>query len=341
MQAQSGKRQPLFHQLIGESSKMQKVVSMIKKVAPTDATVLIWGESGTGKELVARALHANSNRSEKVFFAVDCGTLSSHLLESELFGHEKGAFTGAQQKKDGIFKLADRGTVFLDEISNISLDVQSKLLRFCENREFLPLGASSPIRVDLRMIFATNQNLEQMVADGLFREDFYYRIFVYPIRMPALRERKRDILPIAYHFLEHFSQKLGKPISGFDEEVVDRLADYDWPGNVRQLRNTIERAVILSEQQKISLKDIPLLGDKGDIDRLIENIPSTNAELKRVKAEIRQKATRKIEKNFLLNALAKNDWNVTRAAKDTGLQRSNFHNLMKKYGISSKTRPGR
>jgi DNA-binding NtrC family response regulator len=214
-------------------------------------------------------------------------------------------------------------------------------MRFCENREFLPLGASSPIRVDLRMIFATNQNLEQMVADGLFREDFYYRIFVYPIRMPALRERKRDILPIAYHFLEHFSQKLGKPISGFDEEVVDRLADYDWPGNVRQLRNTIERAVILSEQQKISLKDIPLLGDKGDIDRLIENIPSTNAELKRVKAEIRQKATRKIEKNFLLNALAKNDWNVTRAAKDTGLQRSNFHNLMKKYGISSKTRPGR
>ena len=334
LQQQKQKITPLSHQLIGTSPKIKQVVTMIQKVAPTDSTVLVYGESGTGKELVARAVHANSLRSKKVFFAVDCGTLSHNLLESELFGHTKGAFTGAHENKEGIFKLADQGTIFLDEISNISTEVQGKLLRFLETREFLPLGASAPLQVNIRLIFATNKNLQQMVAKGTFREDFYYRIDVYPILLPTLKERKMDILPIAYHFLNQFSRKMGKRITGFDPEAVNRLTGYEWPGNVRQLRNMIERGAILCESNQISLNDLPLLGEYDDSDRLVENIPSTNEELKHIKKEIRQKAVRKVEKDFILNALVKNNWNVTQAAQSVGLQRSNFHNLMKKHAIT-------
>jgi len=334
LQKQKQKNTPLSHQLIGNSPKIKQVVTMIQKVAPTDSTVLVYGESGTGKELVARAVHANSLRRKNVFFAVDCGTLSHNLLDSELFGHTKGAFTGAHENKEGIFKLADGGTVFLDEISNISPEVQGKLLRFLEVREFLPLGASAPLQVNVRLIFATNKNLQEMVANGTFREDFYYRIDVYPILLPTLKERKMDILPIAYHFLNQFNAKMGKGITGFDPDAVNRLTAYDWPGNVRQLRNTIERAAILCERDQISLNDLPLLGELDDIDPLLENVPSTNEELKHIKKEIRQKAVRKVEKNFILNALVKSNWNVTQAAKSVGLQRSNFQNLMKKYEIT-------
>jgi DNA-binding NtrC family response regulator len=321
------------HQLIGSSPKINKVIQMIDKVAPTDSTVLIHGQSGTGKELVARAVHANSKRADRVFFAVDCGTLSGSLLSSELFGHKKGAFTGAHADKAGIFTRADRGTVFLDEISNIDLDVQGQLLRFLESREFLPLGSTTTRKVDIRLILATNKNLEDMVADGLFREDFYYRIFVYPILLPPLNERKKDILPIAYHFMNRFSGSMGKKIAGFDNEVARRLTEFEWPGNVRQLRNVIERAVILHEKGPISLKDLPVLGEQSDIDQLMEHVPETNAELKALKKEIRQKAVRKVEKNFLLKALTQTDWNVTRAAEKVGLQRSNFQNLMRKYDL--------
>lgn len=334
LQQQTKKSSSLSHKLIGTSPKIKQVITMIQKVAPTDSTVLVHGESGTGKELVARAVHANSRRNKEVFFAVDCGTLSSNLLESELFGYMKGAFTGADSDKEGIFKLADRGTIFLDEISNIGLEVQGKLLRFLESRDFLPLGARTPLKVNIRLIFATNKNLQEMVADGSFREDFYYRIDVYPILLPPLRERKMDILPIAYHFLNQFSENMGRPIQGFDDEAVARLTEYDWPGNVRQLRNTIERATILCEGNQISVNDLPMPGNISDIEHLLENIPATNEELKRTKKEIRQKAVGKVEKNFILKALEKNNWNVTQAAKSVGLQRSNFHNLMKKYGIT-------
>ena len=327
------RRKSFSHQLIGESPKIKNVISMVQKVAPTDATVLVYGESGTGKELISRAIHANSNRKSKVFFAVDCGTLTDTLLESELFGYTKGAFTGAHNDKEGIFKLSNGGTVFLDEISNISMNVQSKLLRFLENREFLPLGSTAMQKVDVRLIFATNQNLEEMVEAGSFRQDFYYRIFVYPIIIPPLRERKRDILPIAYHFLQHYCLDFGKKIIGFDDETVARLMAYDWPGNVRQLRNIIERAVILCEKDKISPKELPLLGEMADIEELIDHVPETNDELKRVKKEIRQKAVLKVEKNFVMNALMKNDWNVTRAARKVGLQRTNFQTLMKKHQV--------
>ena len=318
------------HQLIGNSPKLESVINMVRKVAPTDSTVLIYGESGTGKELIARAIHANSKRSDRVFFAVDCGTLSDNLLESELFGHVKGAFTGAHKDKEGIFKLGHMGTVFLDEISNISTEVQGKLLRFLETREFLPLGGTTAQKVDVRLVFATNRDLQEMVAEGSFREDFYYRILVYPITIPPLRERKMDILPIAYHFLEQFNESIGKGIKEFEDDAINRLAEYDWPGNVRQLRNAIERAVILCEKDRISLRELPLL---DDVELLMEYIPSTNEELKKLKKEIRQKAVNKVERSFVLNALMQNDWNVTRAAEKVGLQRTNFQSLMKKHSI--------
>lgn len=327
---QQGDLRAVSHQLIGDSPKIEKVIEMVRKVAPTDSTVLISGESGTGKELIARAIHANSKRRDKSFFAVDCGTISAALLESELFGHTKGAFTGAHRDKPGIFEVANGGTVFLDEIGNITVEVQAKLLRFLEGREFLPLGSTTTQAVDVRLILATNQDLKEMVSEGSFREDFYYRIFVYPIAMPPLRERKEDILPIAYHFLEQFNRSLGKNIKGFDSNAVNKLTQYDWPGNVRQLRNAIERAIILCDKELISLKELPFT---DEVEQLIERVPSTNEELKRIKKEIRQRAAGEVEKNFIINALALNNWNVTQAAKKVGLQRPNFQNLMKKHGI--------
>jgi len=321
------------HQLIGDSPQIKNVVTMIKKVAHTESTVLIQGESGTGKELVARALYANSSRKDNVFFAVDCGTLTGSLLESELFGYRKGAFTDAHRDKDGIFRIADQGTVFLDEISNISVEVQGKLLRFLDSMEFMPVGGTKFRKVDIRLIFATNKDLKQMVKDGTFRNDFYYRIAVYPIWIPPLKERKSDILPIAYHFLEQFKRSMGKSISGYDDHAVNRLTEYDWPGNVRQLRNIIERAVILCDSDQISLKELPQLGDIGDIEKLIEHVPATSDELKQIKKQVRKKSVLKLEENFILNALKRNDWNITRAARATGMQRPNFHNMMKKNGI--------
>jgi len=332
LQAQKKSFKSFSHQLIGNSPKIKKVAEMVKKVSPTDSTVLIHGESGTGKELVARAIHANSRRKNEVFFAVDCGTLSGDLLGSEVFGHTKGAFTGAHTDKPGIFKMADHGTVFLDEISNISLDVQVKLLRFLEDRSFLPLGSTKLQKVDVRLVLATNQDLEEMVSKGTFRKDFYYRIFVYPIFMPPLRERKEDILSIAYHFLEQFNRNSDKQISGFNSDAVKGLTEYDWPGNVRQLKNAVERAFILCEKDQINPEDLPFI---NTIQELTERVPSSNEELKEIKKELREKAVSKVEKNFVLNALVQNNWNVTRAAKKTGLQRSNFQNLMRKHGIKS------
>lgn len=325
---------PISHQLVGSSPKIQKVVKMIAQVAPTNATVLINGESGTGKELVARAVHANSLRSDKVFFAVDCGTLSGNLLESELFGYAKGAFTGADKVKEGIFQRAGDGTVFLDEIGNINLEVQGKLLRFLESREYLPLGyQGAPRKVDVRLIMATNQNLEEMVADGRFREDFYYRIYVYPILLPPLRARQEDILPIAYHFVAQFGKQMDKPIEGFEPEAAQALGAFDWPGNVRQLRNVIERAVIQCEGARIGPQELTLDGITGELEGLLAQVPQTNEELKQVKQTIRQKSVAQIEKKFILNALAKTQWNVTQAAKMVGLQRSNFQNMMRKHGV--------
>lgn len=326
-------RQAISHQLIGSSPKIKRVIEMVQKVAPTEATVLLYGESGTGKELVARAVHANSLRKDNVFFAVDCGTLSGTLLESELFGYRKGAFTGAHKDKDGIFKLGDKGTVFLDEIGNMNREVQGKLLRFLETMEFMPMGGTTVQKVDVRLIFATNRNLQEMVSQGTFREDFYYRIVVYPINLPLLAERKEDILPIAHFFLKQFTRSTGKTITGFAEKAAERLASYEWPGNVRQLKNTIERAVILCEGDHITTRDLPLFHENVENDELPDDIPESNEDLKRMKKTVRENAVRKLEKEFLLKALTGNEWNVTRAAAQTGMQRTNFQAMMKKHGI--------
>lgn len=321
------------HQLVGNSAKMKKVVKMIAKVAPTDATVLIYGDSGTGKELVARAVHANSQRADKVFFAVDCGTLSGNLLENELFGHAKGAFTGAHKEKEGIFKKADGGTVFLDEIGNIDIDVQGKLLRFLESREFIPIGRTTAEKVDIRLILATNQNLEAMVDSGQFRHDFYYRIFVYPIYLPVLKDRAEDIVPIAYHFIDQFAAQMDKPVKGLTDDALKHLVSRDWPGNVRQLRNVLERAVIQCETDLIELKDLTFGDPRDELNLLLENVPENNEELKRVKKEIRLRAVREVEKNFIIQALNRSDWNVTLAARQVGMKRTNFQTMMRKYGI--------
>lgn len=324
----------ITHQLVGNSPSIRKVINMVAKVAPTDSTVLIAGESGTGKELIARAVHANSNRSDRVFFAVDCGTLAGGLLENELFGHVQGAFTGAHRDKEGIFQKADGGTVFLDEIGNISLDVQGKLLRFLEAREFISLGATTPRRVDVRLIFATNQDLDRMVATGTFRNDFYYRIFVYPIYLPTLRDRRSDIDPIARHFLALFARQMGKSIDGIDAGALQRLNDYHWPGNVRELRNVIERAVILCDGETLTVREIrvPQTGNSNDTPPP-PAVPETNAALKEAKKAIREQAVAEIEQSFVLQALRRCDWNVSQAAREVGLQRSNLQALMKKYGI--------
>jgi transcriptional regulator with GAF, ATPase, and Fis domain len=332
----AAKPRAAVHQLIGNSPKIRQVISMVQKVAPTDSTVLVCGESGTGKELIARAIHANSRRRDKVFFAVDCATLSSNLLESELFGHAKGAFTGALKDKEGLFQLADQGTVFLDEIGNISLEVQGKLLRFLETREFWPLGATAPRKVDIRLIFATNKNPDDLVSASIFREDFYYRIVVYPILLPPLRDRRSDILPIAMHFFQHCCRQISKPLQGLDPAAEARLMQYDWPGNVRQLRNVIERAVIVCEGSRVAEKDLGLPETASRTAADSGPAPRTKDELKRIKKKIRSSAVDEVEKDFLLRALSKADWNISRAAKETGLQRTNFQKLIKKHGISAK-----
>jgi DNA-binding NtrC family response regulator len=320
-----------FEEIVSESQKMQTVFNMINKVAPTDSNVLIMGESGTGKELIARAIHKLSTRKEDKFFAVDCAALSGTLLESELFGHVRGAFTGAIQDKPGVFQVADGGTVFLDEICNISTEVQAKLLRFFQEREFMPVGTAKTRSVDVRLVFATNKDLKTMVAHGTLREDFYYRIFVYPISVPPLRDRMSDIPLLSYYFLKKYSASFGKPVHAISRNAMEALSQYEWPGNVRQLENVIQAAIIATDSDVLTPKDLPEFGEPQKVPYVP---PRTNLELKRLKRELRAKTIEKVEKDFLLHALKRNEGNVTRAAEDVGMQRSNFQGLMRKYGIA-------
>jgi two-component system NtrC family response regulator len=319
--------------IIFESRKMQSALGMVEKVAPTESNVLIVGESGTGKELIARAIHKLSRRNQGRFFAVDCAALSGMLLESELFGHVRGAFTGAIQDKPGVFQVANHGTVFLDEICNISVEVQAKLLRFLQEREFMPVGARETVRVDVRLLFATNRDLKEMVAEGGLREDFYYRIYVYPITVPPLRERRSDIPLLAYHFLKKYAGAFGKPVASITRNAMEALCDYDWPGNVRQLENAMQAAIIASDTDVLTTQDLPSLKEPQQAPSLP---PRTNAELKRRKKELRAKTVERLEKEFLVYALTRNQGNVTRAAKDVGMQRSNFQGLMKKHGVTAR-----
>ncbi len=256
-----------FSQIVGKSEKMIEVLKLITQVAETDSTVLIMGESGTGKELIARAIHENSPRKNNPWVAVNCGGLVDSLLESELFGHVKGAFTGAAKDKIGLVQQANGGTLFLDEVSEMSLTTQVKVLRFLENGEVRRLGDSESSRVDVRLITATNKDLRQEVERHTFREDLFYRLHVIPIILPPLRERKDDIELLAYHFLEEFNRKLNKSIKGFSKRALILLRNYSWPGNIRQLRNVIERAVALSRNEKIGPDDLPFQNTDQEIFR--------------------------------------------------------------------------
>jgi DNA-binding NtrC family response regulator len=317
--------------IVGASPSMQEVYRLIAKCAPTNSTVLLTGESGTGKEVIARAIHYNSLRKDKPFVPVDCTSLSENLLESELFGHVKGAFTGAVAAKRGMFEVARGGTLFLDEIGNISLSTQAKLLRVIQEREFRAVGDTRTQEADIRLIAATNKDLKAMVAEGSFREDLFYRINIFPIRVPPLRERRDDIPPLAHHFLKTFSRELDKKLSGFSEGAMIALMNYAWPGNVRELENTIHRAAILANEDVIRQAHLGNIIGEGP--RLDIEVPRTGDELKRIKKAAREKSVEDIEKLFVLEALKRNDWNVTRSAEETGMQRTNFQALMKKYNI--------
>jgi DNA-binding NtrC family response regulator len=317
--------------MVGTSAAMQRVYRLVAKAAPTNTTVLVTGESGTGKELVARAIHYNSLRREHPFVAVDCNALSEHLLESELFGHVKGAFTGAVSNKKGMFEVAAGGTLFLDEIGNISLSTQAKLLRVLQEREFRAVGDTRTQPANVRLVAATNKDLRAMVAAGTFRDDLYYRINIFPIEMPPLRERRDDIPALAFHFLRRYATELSKDVGDFSEAAMSTLTGYDWPGNVRELENTVQRAVILAAEAMVRRGDLVHLADAGAAAG--EDVPRTGEELKRVKKAAREKSVEDIERSFLLEALKRNGWNVTRSAEETGMLRANFQALMKKHGI--------
>ena len=246
-----------FNNIIGKSEKMQEIFSLIEKVAPGNSTVIIYGGSGTGKELVAKAIHYHSPRADKSFIPFNCGAIPETLVESELFGHTKGAFTGAIQAKRGLFEEADGGTLFLDEISTILPSAQVKLLRVLQEKELMKVGSTERTKIDVRMIAATNENLEENMKTGKFREDLFYRLHVFPIFLPDLKDRKEDISLLAYHFLDRYSREAKKGIKGISKEAMKLLLEYPWPGNVRELENTIERAVIMTDQDHLVSNDFP------------------------------------------------------------------------------------
>ena len=320
-----------FPGIIGESRKMRDVFELIEKVAPTSATVLILGESGTGKELIARAIYNLSKRSEKKFVPVDCGAFSSELLKSELFGHIKGSFTGAITTKKGLLEIADGGTIFFDEIANLDMEIQGKILRVLQEREFVPLGGTESRKVNVRVVSATNRDLKKMVDEEKFREDLFYRIYVVPIHIPPLRERKEDIPSFVYYFLQKFTPDDEEPYS-ISPEALEKLIDYDWPGNVRQLENIIQRAIIVAEEKRIEPKHLPIASKTGETPHP-HYIPETNEELKKMKKVYRQEAVEWLERNFVIQALNRNNWNITKTANSVGMQRTNFHSLIRKYHI--------
>jgi len=320
-----------FENIIGDSAPMQQVFRLVARGAPTNSTVLIRGESGTGKELIARAIHYNSLRKDHPFITVDCASLNENLLESELFGHVKGAFTGAVSNKTGLLEQANRGTLFLDEIGNISLSTQAKLLRFIEEKEFKAVGDTRTRTVNIRLITATNKDLEAMIVDGSFRDDLYYRINVFPIEIPPLSERQGDIPVLAVHFLKQFGKEMDRNIKEFSNGALSLLMNHDWPGNVRELENVVNRAVILASDDIIRqghLVNIISRQPGNDLE-----VPRTSEELKQLKKSVRQKSVENIEKLFVLGALKRNDGSVTKSAEETCMQRSNFQALMKKYNI--------
>ena len=316
-----------FDEILGNSPQMVEVLKTVADVADTDATVLIEGESGTGKELLARAIHFNSGRSKKPFVPINCAAIPETLLESELFGYEKGAFTGAEQRKPGKFERANGGTLFLDEIGEMSPLLQVKILRFLQSRQFEPLGSNRVKKSDVRIIAATNKDLLSRVKENKFREDLFYRINVINITLPPLRERRLDIAPLAESFAIKFGKKNGKKIKGIDPEALNILSRYSFPGNIRELENIVERAAILAQGEWITKEELPkTLFEENGFDYKI-NIPQNYGELKALK----KKAIEEIEKSFLNHILMKNDNIISKAAEEARMHRVELHRLINKY----------
>jgi len=323
-----------FEGIVGESRAMARVFGLIKRVAPSVGTVLITGESGTGKEMVALAIHNLSPRKIKPFVACDCSALASTLLESELFGHEKGSFSGAVSHKQGLFELADGGTLFLDEIANISLETQSKLLRALESRRIRRVGGTTEREVDIRLVGATNRELGELVQQGSFREDLYYRLNVVPIHLPPLREREGDIPRLALMFLGRLRRSNDAVcVEGFSPEAMRLLESYAWPGNVRELKNIIERLAILCEGTRIEPQHLPAEIRNAPPRSSLPPLPHRWEDFKDYKRQIRDATLSDLDRRFLLEALDRNQGNVTQAAAEVGMQRTNFHALMHKLGL--------
>lgn len=308
------KERTRFESMIGQSRAMQQVFDLIVDVAPMNTTVLITGETGTGKGLAAKAIHTNSPQSPGPFVVVNCGAIPEHLMESELFGHQKGAFTDAKETKKGRLELAHGGTLFLDEIGEISMRMQIDLLRILEDRVFYRVGGTQPLEVDFRVIAATNKDLHKAIKAGTFREDLYYRLNVVSFKMPPLRDRKEDLPLLAEHFLYRFSQETNKPIDTISRAAMDEIMLYDWPGNVRELENAIERAVVVCKGSRILAEDLPIFCADEQIR------PAANSLME-------------IEKVHITHVLSANEWNISRAAKILEIDRSTLYNKIKRYHI--------
>ena len=312
-----------FSRIIAASPKMKTLLETLAMVAPSDATVLIMGESGTGKEVVANAIHHNSPRAGEPFIKVSCAALPETLLESELFGHEKGAFTGAVARREGRFQLAHRGTIFLDEVGEMSPAIQTKLLRVLQEKEFEPLGSTRTIKVDIRVIAATNRDLEKDVKEGRFREDLYYRLNVVPLTLPPLRERREDIPLLADHFLALYREKNRKPVRGISGKALDLLVRYDWPGNIRELENVIERAVILSRDEVLVPADLP--------PQIRMLSPEEGKDAFAIPAGM---SLEEVERALIVKTLDETGGNRTRASEILGINRRTLQNKLKQYGLN-------
>jgi DNA-binding NtrC family response regulator len=308
------KERARFESMIGQSRAMQAVFDLIRDVASTDTTILITGETGTGKGLAAKAIHSSGPRSEGPFVAVNCGAIPELLMETELFGHQKGAFTDAKETKKGRLELAHGGTLFLDEIGEIGMRMQIDLLRVLEDRVFYRVGGTQPMEADFRVIAASNRDLKAAIKKGLFREDLYYRLNVIAFEMPSLRERKEDIPLLADHFLKRFSQETNKPMDGISREAMDEMMLHDWPGNVRELENAIERALVIGKERKIRAEDLPFFCQQNIL------LPA-NESLKEV------------EKTHISRVLDQNQWNIARCAKLLDIDRSTLYSKIRRYRL--------
>lgn len=314
-----------FDNMIGTSLPMQQVFSRMEKILNTDSTILILGESGTGKELVAKAIHFNGHRREKPFVAINCGAIPAELLESELFGHVRGSFTGAFADKEGKFKAADKGTIFLDEISSATPALQVKLLRVLQERQFEPVGSNKTQKVDVRVVLASNENLAKAVQAGRFRQDLFYRINVVTLQLPPLRERLGDIPLLADHFLKHYRRELKRDVSGFTANCVQTLQCYSWPGNVRELENVVERAVVLCRRRHIDTGDLP--------EHLLEQLGAAPAAEGVYRPTSLKKALEGPERQIIEQALRANNWNRQLTAQILEINRTTLYKKMKRYGL--------